>query len=210
MTGYMYKGVNPTTGIFEFYDARGQATYTPDYRPIAEGGDVVIVADLQPGLNGGLENNFSYKGISLSIFFQFAKQTGRNYLGGIYSYGSYGSQQNMPVFINDRWRQPGDIAPLQMATADYFSPAYNAIHYFNSSSGSYSDASYIRLKTLSLSYTFPSSFLRKVGMENLRLYANAQNLLTITNYQFGDPELPGQITAFPMQRIIACGLSFNF
>jgi TonB-linked SusC/RagA family outer membrane protein len=211
VTGYLYKGVNETTGIHEFYDRKGDPTYTPDYRPIEEGGDRRVIADVQPKLNGGLENTFSYKGITLSCLFQFAKQTAPNYLSGLYTHGGTpGSSQNMPVLVLDRWRNPGDRAAMQRATADYFSAAYNAIYYFTSSSGVYQDVSYIRLKTLSLAYTFPSSLTKKAGMENLRLYVNAQNLLTFTNYKFGDPELPGQITSFPMQRNIAFGLSFNF
>jgi hypothetical protein len=211
VSGFLYKGVNETTGIYEFYDSKGEPTYTPDYRPIEQGGDLRVIADLQPGLNGGFENSFTYKGINLSIFFQFAKQWGPNYLGGIHSNGGPpGSTTNMPTAVLNRWRNPGDVAPLQRATADFFSPAYDATYYFNASSGVYGDASYIRLKTLSLAYSFPSGLIQKMGMQNLRIYVNAQNLLTITNYKFGDPELPGQIASFPMQRNIACGLSFNF
>jgi hypothetical protein len=46
-------------------------------------------------------------------------------------------------------------------------------------------------------------------MESLRIYANAQNLLTFTPYEFGDPEQTGQI-AMPLQRVFAFGLLFNF
>jgi hypothetical protein len=209
--GFRYKGVNEATGIFEFYDSKGNPTLTPDYNLAELGGDLQVVADLQPKFNGGVENTFSYKGLSLSVFFQFAKQTAPNYLEGIYRNGGPpGAAINMPVQVLDRWRKPGDKSAMQMATGNFSSPAYIASYYFANSSGVYSDASYIRLKTLSLSYAFPSSFIKKAGMENFRIYVNAQNLLTITGYEFGDPELPGQITSVPMQRIIACGLSLNF
>jgi hypothetical protein len=51
------------------------------------------------------------------------------------------------------------------------------------------DGSYIRLKNVSLGYTFPKKLVTKWGVETLRLYANVQNLLTITNYTGYDPEI---------------------
>ena len=51
------------------------------------------------------------------------------------------------------------------------------------------DGSYIRLKNISLGYTFPKKMVKKIGLENLRLYANIQNLLTITGYDGYDPEV---------------------
>lgn len=51
------------------------------------------------------------------------------------------------------------------------------------------DGSYVRLKNITLGYTFPKKMIQKVGLENLRLYANIQNLLTITGYSGYDPEI---------------------
>lgn len=51
------------------------------------------------------------------------------------------------------------------------------------------DGSYIRLKNISLGYTFPKAWIKKLGLENLRLYGNIQNLLTITKYDGYDPEI---------------------
>jgi TonB-dependent starch-binding outer membrane protein SusC len=209
---FSYKGVNETTGLFEFYDAKGNATYSLNYGLPRYGGDAVNVLNLQPKFSGGLENTFSYKGISLSVFFQFSKQTTYNFLYGIYSSyanmpGMYG---NLPAVVLDHWRKPGDQTRLQRATAGYSGEAPNAANYFVQSTGAYSDLSYLRLKTLSLSYRFPSALVKKAGMESLQVYLNAQNLLTITGYEFGDPEQPGELSSIPLQRIIAFGLSFNF
>jgi TonB-dependent starch-binding outer membrane protein SusC len=207
-----YKGVNETTGLFEFYDAKGNATYQPAYGLPRDGGDAVNIVDLQPKFSGGLDNTFSYKGISLSVFFQFSKQTAYNFLYSVYnSYNSIpGMFSNVPELALDHWRKPGDRSRMQRSTAGYSTAPLATAGYFIGSTGAYSDVSYLRLKTLALSYSFPAAWVKKAGMENLQVYVNAQNLLTITNYEFGDPEQPGQLAAIPLQRIIAFGLMFNF
>ena len=60
---------------------------------------------------------------------------------------------------------------------------------FRSSDRYVEDGSYIRLKNLSLGYTFPKKWMSKCGVENLRVYCNIQNLLTITGYDGYDPEI---------------------
>jgi hypothetical protein len=211
VNGYLYKGVNDTSGIFEFYTGKGGTTYVPSGANVSAGGDWQPITDLQPEFYGGLGNTLTYKGVSLSFFFQFTKQTGRNFLYALYiNTIKPGGAVNVPVEVWDRWRQRGDQALLQRATQSVTSAASTAAFYFTSSSGTYSDASYIRLKTLSLSYNLPATIAKKAGMKSCRIYVNAQKQLTFTKYRVGDPELPGQLGAMPMQRIIAGGLSFNF
>jgi len=81
------------------------------------------------------------------------------------------------------------------------------------------DASYLRLKTVSLGYTLISPRLRSWGLEQVRLYLSAQNLLTITNYSGFDPEVavrystltPGfDYTAYPRSRTVVFGLNASF
>ena len=210
--GYRYKDVNPTTGLFEFYKANGEVTSSPVYGVASQGGDMVPVADLQPKFTGGFGNTFRYKNFSLTAFFQFVKQTSANYLSAIYSAQSMpGGMVNIPVAALNHWRNPGDISDLErLSTALYTYDAQDAAYSFTQSSGAYSDASYIRLKTLSLDYRVPDKYLGKCGVKNLRVYINAQNLLTITGYQVGDPQSAGSLYSFPLQRTVAGGLSFNF
>ena len=209
--GFKYKDVNPQTGVFEFYTAKGAVTYNPNYGPAAQGGDFQPIADLDPRFTGTLGNSFTYKKLSLFFIFQFMDQTGFNYLYSIYSLGyDPGGFTNEPTAVLSRWQKPGDITNVEQATASFSSAASNATNYFSFSSGSYSDASYIRLKTLALAYALPSSFLKKMDMKNGRFYINAQNLLLITKYKVGDPELPGQLFAMPLQRTIVGGLTLNF
>ena len=82
------------------------------------------------------------------------------------------------------------------------------------------DASYLRIKNISLGYTFPQKWLRRLQIDHLRLYVNIQNLCTITGYKGYDPEIGAlnynvllrgvDDARYPSQRIYTFGLNFNF
>ncbi len=210
--GYPFKGLNSTTGLFEFYKANGTVTSAPTQSNILTGGDQQPLFDTDPRFSGGLGNNITYKNVNLSFFFQFTKQLSRNYLSGVYSYGLPGSYNNMPTFIiGNFWQNAGDQTEMQRLTGQYGNgQSTNSANAFVQSSGAYSDNTYLRLKTVSLSYNFPDHLLRHVGIKGLRAYVNAQNLLTFSNYKYGDPEQPGVLYTIPLQRTIVAGLNFNF
>ena len=81
------------------------------------------------------------------------------------------------------------------------------------------NGSYMRVKNLSIGYTFPKKWMRKVGIENLRVYFNVQNLWTITGYKGYDPEVGSynqnvllrgvDYARYPSQRIYTFGLNLN-
>ena len=115
-----------------------------------------------------------------------------------------GAMYNMPVEILDRWSEPGDVSAVQKLTTRFNLPGY----YFTSSSGAYSDGSYIRLRTVALSYMLPAGLCKKLGITDGKFYVNAQNLFLLTNFKVGDPELT-DIFSFPIQRTINFGLTIN-
>ena len=210
--GFNYKGVNPQTGVFEFYDSKGNAVVMPKVGRPAAGGDYVPIYDPQPRFFGGLTNTFTYKNISLSFLLQFSKQDGINYLGGIYGDVNAvipGGLGNLPVQILDRWQKPGDITSIPKLTANNQANFDLAVFNFLGSSGAYSDASYIRMKNVSFSYALPSSLLQKLMVRNVKLFVNAQNLFVISGFEVGDPESAGSIFSYPLQRTITGGLSIN-
>ncbi len=88
--------------------------------------------------------------------------------------------------------------------------AQRGTNYFSSSTAVFGNDFYIRLQTISLAYTLPANTLKKMGVKNCNIYMNAQNLFTITNYKFGDPETPGSFINIPLQRIITGGVSLDF
>jgi TonB-linked SusC/RagA family outer membrane protein len=216
--GFNYKGVNDTTGIFEYYTGKGGVGSTSmKYTRAGLGGDMVPIADPQPKYFGGIGNTLTYKGWSVSLFFNFMKRTARNYLAGVYGGNLPGNMSNLPTVLSGKfWEKEGDKALLQRFTTGSYlanasgSNAMRAAQYFGTSSAVWGDASFIRLKTVSVSYSLPADRLKKIGLKGCNIYVNAQNLFTITGYKVGDPETPGSLYAVPLQRTVVGGLSFDF
>jgi TonB-linked SusC/RagA family outer membrane protein len=202
--GYGFAGVNPQTGFFEFYKSDGSVTSDPVYGAATQGGDFQTIANTAPKFIGGLGNTLTYKHFSLYFQFQFQRKQQANYLRSIYLNTKPGDMYNQPVEILDRWTKPGDITSIQKFTRGFNMPGY----YFTTSSGAYSDGSYIRLRTAAISYMLPAGFCKKLGISDAKFYVNGQNLFLITNYKVGDPELT-EIFSFPIQRTINFGLTVN-
>jgi hypothetical protein len=114
---------------------------------------------------------------------------------------------NQTTAIGHRWTHPGDNAPYQQLTTVPYSPAGKVISSYTTSSGIITNASYLRLKTLALSWRLPQSWLPRISGSG-RLYVQAQNLLTITPYQGTDPETQGFV--LPPLRTVEAGLQITF
>jgi TonB-linked SusC/RagA family outer membrane protein len=221
--GFKFAGINDTTGIFQFYKGDGKTISQTrlSYGFASQGGDLVPIGPGEPDFYGGLGNSFTYKGLSVNIFFQFSKAYSQNYLSALYNAGGGpGTENNLPNFVLGKmWLSPGDNhAVLQRPTTGAFSPnasplaaeAQQASVYFSASTGGYSNDFYMRLKTLSISYQMPGAWVKTLDMTSANVFVNVQNVLTFTNYKFGDPQLPGQLYGLPTQRVVAAGLSLNF
>jgi len=211
--GFKYKDVNPTTGLFEFYDKNGNVTSSPNYGTATQGGDEVPIGNREINYMGGFGNTFTYKHFSLYVFCQFSSGAQPNFLSAIYSSMFPGALMNEPVAILGKyWKAPGDHATLQRLTSSYNAngSAIGALEDFTLSNGAYGTDTYLRVKTVALSYALPDGLLVKAHIHGASINLNAQNLFTITNYKIGDPEQPGNFSAFPLQRIIAVGLNLKF
>lgn len=209
--GYRYKDVNPTTGQFEFYAANGKVTSNPRYGTAATGGDMVVIGNRETNYMGGFGNTFTYKKFSLYVFCQFSSGDQPNALSALYNSTLPGGEINLPTYVLGKyWTAPGQNATLQRLSSSYNSQYTGPANDFLLSSGGLSNDTYLRVKTAAFSYTLPDAWLKKVHISNARLFVNAQNLFTITNYKFGDPEQPGYYTSFPLQRIVALGLNLKF
>lgn len=218
--GYKYAGVDPGTGLFQFDDQQGNKTFNPIYDLPSNGGAVVPIADDELKYTGGFGNTFTYTRFSLYVFFQFSSQTAQNYLYTIYL-GNYPgtTEENQPAALAGKfWQKPGDVASLQRLYINTvtLSPAFAlsnpqiAAENFVQSSGVYSDDTWLRLKTVALSYLLPDRWLKREHVHDFKIYVNAQNLLTFTDWKVGDPEMFSNFTGLPVQRTIAFGLNCNF
>lgn len=200
---YHSLGVDPTTGVFIFQGSTG-ATSTPVYP-----GDLNTIVNVDPKFYGGFSNSLTFKSWQLDFLFIFKKQVGRNYR---FTYQSNvpGSMVNQPAYLSHVWQKPGDNAPYQQFTTTPGSNAYNAVtSVYPNSDAIYGDASYIRLKNISLSYSLKTEWLKKAKISNLTIFALGQNLFTITKYLGTDPETLS-INALPPLKTITAGLKVNF
>ena len=181
-TFYMprYAGVNPSTGIPEYYydekDANGNVTEvkrTSDYNKA----DYAILSGKSPlpKQYGGFNTSISYKGIDLTADFSF-KLGNYTYNRVAYDLLSDGAQfrNNQRKDAFDYWKQVGDTKL----------PRLNAA--FNKQTDRFlQDASYVRFRTLTLGYTLPKSFVNNL---DVRIFVQGQNLYTWTKFE-GDPEV---------------------
>lgn len=198
--GYHLLGVDPSSGVYQFEDLDGNGTI--------DNADYVSNYNLDPKFYGGLSNSFEYKGWSLNIFLEFKKQMGYNYNNyPLYNF-TPGGMYNLPNIMLNRWQKPGDISTIQEFTQTY-TPAFEAQYNFSLSDGRLSDASYIRLKNVSLSYTLPEKISKKMHLSNCRIYLLSQNLVTLTRYKGSDPETQNLFVLPPLKTLTA-GFSLTF
>lgn len=193
---YRYLGVDPITGVYQFEDINGDGQLNIN--------DRVIPAFSGSRFFGGLQNDLTYKRLQLSILLQFVQQQRPNHVRLFFD--TPGTMFNQPAFVANRWQHSGDITTTQkFATTG---PAYNA--YYSQlyvSDHSMTNASFIRLKNLSLSWSLPEAWLRKIHSENANIYLRTQNLFTITSYKGLDPEISG--ASLPSLRVITAGILFT-
>lgn len=190
---YHFLGVNPQTGLYEFEDINGDGKLTTD--------DRTTYLNPLPQWYGGLQNSISYKNWELGLSLNFVKQKGKNYRTNLLP----GAGQNLTMIVG-RWQQPDDLASVQRYTSGSNTQAVQAHNYMTQSDGVFTDASYLRLKNIELAYTLRIPQLPQL---QCRIYARAENLLTLTSYKEGDPET--QLTGYlPPLKQFTLGTHINF
>ncbi len=216
VVAYRSKGVNTANGLYQF-ENRDKNISTDVENLYADALKIKTVP-----LTMGINNSFSFKGINLSFFLQLTKQMGRNFLFdpafSAYNPGSFITQNgteffveygNLPVEYLDSWRNPGDIAAFQKFTSSAVaSPQRVLLGKIGSSDRAWVDASYIRLRNVSLSYNFPTEILKKYHLNTFSVFIQGQNLLTLTRYKGLDPEVQSA-SALPLLRTIVGGIQIG-
>ncbi|MEI7583727.1 TonB-dependent receptor [Runella sp.] len=204
--GLKYLGVDVATGDALYDDFNGDGRITTD--------DAQVIGNAQPKLIGGLTNSFSWKGIDVSLFFQFSYGNKvMNYSNSFLLNPGTDLRVNQTRAALRRWQKPGDVTDI---------PRFEYNNGFNSYSSSrlVEDGSYLRLKNVAIGYTIPSKWTGKAKLGNVRLYATATNLWTLTRYIGADPEvstLDGSTSAqgldfftLPQVKTLVAGVTVNF
>ena len=203
-------GVAPKAGDVRFADITG-----PNGKPdgIVNDNDRQVIGNPNPKAFAGVTNNFSYKGVELSVFFQ----------------GVFGNQ----IFNATRQALESQSDPLNQSTRvlNHWTPTNTntdiprAVRYDPAHNNAFSarwleDGSYVRLKNVTLAYNFPTTLSKRAAIQNLRLYVTAQNLVTWTHYLGYDPEVSANFNSttalgtdygvYPQTRTYTVGINATF
>ena len=214
--GYEWAGVNPENGQSVYYvndpddpkagdfeyNGRG-ATY--DY----ENANETILGDVIPKVTGGLNTNISWKGIDFGLNFIY-KIGGKLYDGAykdVADDGYYWERIRAKSYYENMWTptHTNGSQPALSGNDLTDSMQYSSRHMHN--------ASFLRLKTLSLGYNLPKTLISKVMLSNARVFFNASNLLTWSKYKEADPEVNSYGTRgweTPIGKTFVFGIDLKF
>ncbi len=198
-----WAGVNPATGRGMWYDINGNITYNPAAADRRMGGNIY------PKHFGGWNNNLSYKGFSIEMFFQYEYGRERND-GQLTQYMRMGGAtvNTWKDGYDQRWQKPGDITWVPRPVngmADF-----NSVSWASGTRYIYR-TDYIRLKQLTFAYDINPSVAKKIGMQNVRIYAQGLNLWTYTEWLGYDPEFTGDnFGIIPQSKNYTFGVQVKF
>ena len=178
--GIPFGGADPATGNAQWVLPNGELSQSYTVANAPE--NRRYMGTPQPPWIFGWNNSFKFKGFDFSILIQGVNGNKVYLSGDRYMAANAIFEDNQTTEQLNRWRKPGDVTNIPQARIYRNNGTQVSDRYL-------SDASYVRLKNLSLGYTFPQRILEKISLTNLRVYVNASNLATITDYEGWDPEV---------------------
>jgi TonB-linked SusC/RagA family outer membrane protein len=189
---YQYDGLSPDTGLYQILDVNEDGSY--DFE------DRIVIKNLGRQYFGGIANSISYKGLGLQFLWEYVSQEG--FTGQM---GLPGTKRMQPRKVYEDWKNDASNN-LQIVSESYnaqiaYNQAYLSEHFIT-------DASFLRLRTLSLSYNIQDKPLKKIGLSGCKLFLQGQNLITITDYNGLNVEFPGG-TTIPALRTITIGIQLH-
>ncbi len=196
---------NVQPGDIKYRDINGDGTIDPQ--------DLTVLGRGLPIHTGGFNNNLNYGNFSLNVFFQWSYGNQIYNANRLMFEGNGNVRANLNQFASyvDRW------SPENPTSTNFRARGQGVTGYH--SDRVLEDGSYLRLKTLSLSYNIPKKYMSKTFLNTLNLGVAAQNLITWTNYTGMDPEVsvrrsaltPGfDFSAYPIARTIVFTLKSTF
>lgn len=178
--GPKYAGVDPANGDALYYkeDADGTLVTTNDINEAK----LMKIGDPNPDYIAGITNTFSYKNFDLSILFQGVFGNDVYNGGGKFMSANGDFLDNQTKDQLRRWQNPGDVTDVPQARLFGANGTGESSRYV-------SDATYVRIKNITLGYNLPAAMVSKIRFTKIRLYVSALNLLTFTDYEGWDPEV---------------------
>jgi TonB-dependent starch-binding outer membrane protein SusC len=192
-----YAGVNPANGnsIYEKADKSTTETFSLNDRQIFGTRDAPYF--------GGITNKFSFKGVDLSVFFNFlfGNKVYNNDRVNVEDPSYY--FDNMSAALLSEWRTPGQVTNIPRPTQ---AMRANTTRFLE-------NGGFLRLRNIQLGYSLPSSILKKAKLGSVRLFVQGENLWTKTEFLGFDPEFTGgQLTGaqYPALRTVTGGITIGF
>lgn len=203
--GYVSEGVDPATGNIIYKDVNNNSIF--DTR------DRIVMGDGQPDFTFGLTNNLSYKRFDLNMFFQGSYGNDIFNATRIDLEGMFDSK-NQSVAVLRRWTPDNTNTDIPRAVGG------GKVDNVRNSTRFIEDGSYVRLKSVTLSYKVIGRSQKIKAIEELTVYITGQNLLTLTKYSGFDPEVNAfgnsatelgiDYGTYPQARSVIVGLNVNF
>jgi TonB-linked SusC/RagA family outer membrane protein len=229
--GYIYKGVIKTQAQLDQYKSQSfyaQLGFLPDlgigspmYETFTSGNfqgffKRDVIGNAQPKFYGGLTNTFNYKQFSLTALFTYSYGGQLLYLPSVNSFGlgALGNKNTQILLPTYSASNPNADRPKLYLDASNVDGAYGA------TSANVYNASYIKLKSISMSYKLPDYLLKKLGVKTAMIYVSGSNLFAITKYPGPDPEVSNDPyslingytdnATYPTMRQYTLGARFSF
>lgn len=199
--GYKFKGVDPETGDPTFYDL--------DESGDLNDGDLTCIGDAIPDFTYGLTLTAAWKGFDLTIFGTGSQ--GNDIFNCINRPDFAASNKLKEVFYDNRWTTENKSGTVPRAGAT------NMDKYQISDALVY-DGSFFKIKQIQLGYTLPKNWLKKIFVNNLRVYGSLDDFFTFTKYPGFDPEAAANSTSgmgidkgsYPCSKKVVFGLNIEF
>lgn len=203
---YEWAGVNPENGNPQWYytDTDGSRKITEDYSSLTSDDKVKMGSSL-PKVSGGFQSDLTWRDLSLSMLFSYAiggKLYNNDYKSMISVSGGNGSTLSKDML--NRWTPENRYTDIPRLS-------YDQTSYFTSSSSRWLvNRSFLRLKTVTLSYNLPEKWLHYATIKQASIFLQGENLLTFCHQQGLDPEQPinGMVSyRYPAMKTFSFGIN---
>lgn len=196
---HAFQNAGTVPGDLKYKDADGNG--------VVDNNDRRVIGNSIPKFVYGFSGGFGYKKWDLSFIFQ-GLQDVDTYLSGNLAHPYKNGAGVTSNWLTDSWTPTNTGASLPRLTTSNGYPQN-----FQTSSFWIRDASYLRLKNVQLSYAFPGRWVNKAGIDVLKIFVNAQNYLTFSNFKFSDPErnlTRADLIEYPNAKTISAGINITF
>jgi TonB-dependent starch-binding outer membrane protein SusC len=185
--GAQYAGVDPSNGDALWYinekDSNGKIVNPKATTNSFTDANFVVLGSPTPNIIGAITNTLGFKGFELAFTFQGVTGNKIHLIGDQWMGANGVWYDNQLTSQLNSWKKPGDVTDIPEARLGWDNGDQSR------NSRYLSDGSYVKLRSFMISYEMPKKLISRSGLDRMRIYIQAQNLLTFTKYKGWDPEV---------------------